>query len=165
MNKLNNHRQLQPDEIIRKGDFSFRIKTCDVNPVGYSIGDTVNEWNNYGYTFWRRRHTKKPLPSSSRIRHIKKQVYEISRQPTKTKPKKIVAIVKFGYPSRDGYTYSHYRTVQVIGMDDDYLWGLEITQPTQSGYDHGLKVKYQFKKYLRHKMTTSIILKSYGPAN
>jgi len=156
MNKLNNHRQLKPNEIIREGDFyTDRLKGVYFvkNSIGRSPCFYANDQTG-GYTFWRRRHTKQGqssgMTSANRvIRHVATKI---------VKDKKPVAVVKFGYPSRDGYIHS--RNVQVIGMDDSYLWGLEITVPEY----YGLKVKYQFKKYLQSKMTTSIILKSYGPA-
>jgi len=152
INKLNNHRQLKIGEIICKGDFYNRRGINDTyHPVKYSIGNTVNLTDYFLYSFWRRRHTKKLSSLTNVIRHLNKLA-----TPSKAKvEKKNVAIVNFGYPSRDGYI--HGRLVQVIGMDDDYLWGLEITKQPDG-------TKYQFKKFRQDKMTTSIILKSYGPA-
>ena len=136
MIKLDNHRQLGVNEIIRKGDFYKENGSGKVTPVKHSIG-RVPKGYTYGYTFWRRLHTKKVIVVVPR------------RQPT-------VAIKSQAakYPTvRFEYNFKH-REVQVIALNDKYLTGLEVTRYL----DDKTSPKYQFKKFLRTRLQTQPVL-------
>ena len=124
MIQLNNHRQLKLTETIRTGDF-FKGVLGGIAPVKYSIGKTPNRY--YGYTFWRRKHTKKPATVAPALRRA------VAAQPAKAK----YPTVTFKYKWLQ-------REVQVIEMDDTYITGLEVSHVDG-------KNKYQFKKFLRRK--------------
>lgn len=96
MIKLDNHRQLKPNEIIRKGDF-YKNNKGIIFPVDVSIGQKISEYSQI--TFWRRKHTKKQPAAPSRAG---------DKYPT----------VNFRYKNI-------YREVQVIKMDVNYIFGLE----------------------------------------
>jgi len=135
MIKLDNHRQLKPDEIIRKEDF-YKDNLGTVRPVKWSIGMTPSRPAYKNYTFFRRKHTKKPaLATSNRTVYI--------RIP-ESKPKDKYPTVSFFYKSDE-------REVQVISMDNKYITGLEVNRS-------GDKPKYQFKKFLRSRIYGDIKL-------
>jgi hypothetical protein len=134
MIKLDNHRQLKPNEIIRKGDF-YTNKMGEVYPANWSIGKTPSRFGEY--TFWRRKHTKKPATVTVAT-------------PATTKQTEPVTIVEFDYNQTS-------RLVQVIKLTDEHLKGLEITE----GRDH--KRKYQFKSFLRSRIYSGPVLAHYGP--
>ena len=144
-----NYRQLDYDEIIRKGDlYQPTNYPTNINSVKYAIGCYVRDYLN-NYTFWRRRHTKaitKALPSVP----MRKGIITATE-----KSKKTVIEVSFDYPKKDGYLKT--RIVQLISLDSRYLVGLEKTW-------QGAKPKYQFKKFLRNKICRNeIYLESFGP--
>ena len=140
-----NYRQVKSTDTVREGDI-YRNKT-DFNDVGfarYSIGRLAGD--NSGYTFWRAR--KSTAVTS-----------QVAKPATASKPstsKKIVALVAFEYPKKNGGV--KLRVVQLISLDTDYLTGLEKNW-TPDGY------KYQFKRYLRSKIVgRNIYLTQFGPA-
>jgi hypothetical protein len=135
MNQVpDNYRQLNPAEIIRKGDVYQRITDyTDVGRVCNSIGGVVGagRWN-----FFRRNHTKK--------KNFTDFSYVINTPPN-------VLIVQFFYNGTR-------RRVQVIKYGEIYLKGLEIIQRRQND-----KPTYQFKSFLRANCE-SLAIESYGPA-
>ena len=139
-----NYRQVKSTDTVRKGDI-YRNKT-DLNDVGYArytIGRIAG--SRPDYTFWRARKASKVTPQVA--------------SPAPAKPstsKKIVALVAFEYPKKNGGV--RLRVVQVISLDANYLTGLEKNW-TPDGY------KYQFKRYLRSKIVgRNIYLTQFGPA-
>ena len=130
MIKLDNHRQLKPNEIIRKGDL-YTLNNGEPDRVKFTIGRTPDDYPynvdcNVHYKFYRRKHTKKPAPVT------KKKV--VAKYPT----------VNFKYKGQ-------HREVQVIKLDDKYITGLEVIR-------EGVKLKYQFKKFLRARLQSSLAL-------
>ena len=144
MKITSNYRQVKSSDIVRKGDI-YRNKT-DFNDIGYarySIGRPAS--NNSGYTFWRPRKNAKVTPQAA-----------APAAPAKPSTKKIVALVAFEYPRKNGSV--KLRVVQLISLDSDYLVGLEKNW-TPDGY------KYQFKRYCRNKIVgRNIYLTEFGPA-
>ena len=139
MIKLDNHRQLKPDEIIRKGDF-YKTNLGTVRPVKFSIGETPSSISSH-YNFFRRKHTKKQAVTFTPYRKggdsgtfTKATKKSVAKYPT----------VTFAYKGQR-------REVQVIELNVRYLTGLEV-----SHVDTGLK--YQFKKFLRSRLQTPPVL-------
>ena len=142
MIKLDNHRKLKQHEIIREGDL-YQDAQGEIRRVKFSIGR-----NPSGYilnTFWRRKHTKKPLNVVIRIPR--------SKDTTASDKTKNVTIVTFQY----SHNYvPRGRIVQLIKVDGQYVTGLERT-----GYSG--EYKYQFKRFLRNRIQGSITLVHFGP--
>ncbi len=128
MIKLDNHRLLKPNEVIRKGDFYKTLSTGVVSPVKHSIGKTP-AYGYYGYEFYRRKHTKKVVAPAP-----KPTAPPVAKYPTVT--------FKYNYVQRE---------VQVISLTSVYVTGLEVTH-------EGTKAKYQFKKFLRSRIQSAIHL-------
>jgi hypothetical protein len=163
MIKLNNHRLLKPNEIIREGDF-YKIKEGDdVRVVKFSIGRRAGVYA-ITYDFYRRKHTaKKPAPVQLRQRHptikpVTKKVTPARRnrttyihfpEPTPVAAKS-VPIVNFIYNGKP-------REVQVISYDGAYLKGLEMNR-------NGERIKYQFKQYVTQKIMGCVYLDSFTTA-
>jgi hypothetical protein len=139
--KLNNHRQLRPNEIIKKGDV-----------VLLDDGMTIPVYNSIGQTPALIGHIK-PL-SFYRRKHIKKQpAVKPPAKVTVTKANQIqipATIVEFYYNNT-------LRQMQVIKMDDTYLKGLEITRRRDNSK------QYQFKSFLLGRIDDPLRLIHYGP--
>lgn len=147
MIKLDHHRQLGVSEIIRKGDFYKDNGTGVISPVKHSIGRTPRHYR-YGYTFWRRLHTKKPTVAVFTPYRKGGDSGTFKKVKPDAKPKAKVPVVRFTYKGEQ-------RMVHVISMDDKYISGLERTC---EGYG---KYKYQFKKFLTARAGT-VELAFYG---
>ena len=135
MKTLNNHRQLKPNEVIRKGDLFKNLEGVGI-PVGGSIGALVSDWPRLN--FYRRLHTKKvstPLHPATGAAPRIKPAQTGDKHPT----------VTFRYKNIG-------RRIQVIKLDDKYLTGLELTV----GMD--FKPKWQFKKFLRSRLQSPPVL-------
>ena len=101
MTKIDNHRLLKPNEVIRKGDIVKNPHTGQAQIVRGSIGSLAGLRAYRGLEFWRRKHTKKvvaPAPAA------------VAKYPTVT--------FKYNYLQRE---------VQMIELDSKYVTGLEVT--------------------------------------
>ena len=136
MIKLDNHRLLKVGEIIRKGDFYKDKTTGEVRPVKFSIGRTVGSAGYRNYDFYRRKHTKKVAPVTRPVvtRPVVADKQPVAKYPT----------VNFKYNGQQ-------REVQVIALTDRYISGLEVNRD-------GFKPSYQFKKFLRSRLQSSLTL-------
>jgi len=135
---LDNHRPLRFDEIIRKGDF-YKTKNGDILPVKFSIGHRPDTYSAGRFTFWRRRHTRKPTPAPKRpVVPTVKPALNTPRFPE----------VKFLYPSTKRWGAPVERHVKVISQDETYIVGLEVLE----GGGH------QFKKFCINKVKGEIRL-------
>lgn len=133
MIKLGNHRRLKRHEFIRKGDF-YVERDGLVRPVKYSIGEKVSTYRER-ILFWRRKHTAKMT------------VIVFPKSAVTPKPVAKCVTVTFKYKNR-------HREVQVIELNGKYLTGLEVTR----FLDDTTSPKYQFKKFLRSKLQSSVTL-------
>jgi hypothetical protein len=141
-----NHRQLKPTEPIRLRDIAKSEDMDDIKVVyPTTVGDTPETWP--GWTFWRRKHTKKSV--NLRQRHPTIEPAFAMKGPV-MRP---VAIVEFNYYS--GCTHQ----VVVVKMDDTYLKGLDIVDTVAN------KRKYQFKSFLLGRIDGPILLVHFGPIN
>jgi len=142
--KLDNHRQLKPNEIIRKGDLYTARGSSQVKSVKHSIGQEVSEC--FFYNVFRRKHTAKTVT----IRIPKSGVVNTSNTP-KNVPHVTFTYWKNSYSAAD----SKFHNVRLISMNSDYLTGLDIQ------FKDG-KATYKFKKFLRSR-ASGITLTSYQP--
>jgi len=136
MIKLDNHRLLKPHEIIRKGDF-YKDNLGTVRPVKWSIGKTPSHPAYGNYTFFRRKHTKKVTAPVTR--------------PVVTRPVVVDKQPVAKYPTVNFKYNGQHREVQVIALTDRYISGLEVNRD-------GFKPSYQFKKFLRARLQSSLTL-------
>jgi hypothetical protein len=140
MIKLDNHRKLNSDEVIRKGDFYRDKHSGSVRPVRHSIGLVVSHYGTDSYDFFRRKHTKKPAVVVKFTPHRTGGDSGTFRKVTATKPEQKtpkMPLVKFKYHSTKHWGAPTERTVKVISMDDTYLIGLDVLE------DGG----HQFKRF------------------
>lgn len=143
---LDNHRQLQADEIIRKGDLYKNLANGRIQPVKFSIKHTPGEQAYIGeYNFYRRLHIRKPV-----ITIVSKPITATVKigKPKVTDKTPRFPEVKFAYPSTKRWGAPMVRHVKVISLDDTYLVGLEV------GEDNS----HQFKRFLRSKIRSDIQL-------
>lgn len=143
---LENYRQLQADEIIRRGDLYKNLENNSVQPVKFSVGRTPSHQQYIGeYSFYRRLHTKKPV-----ITIVSKPITATVKigKPKVTDKTPRFPEVKFAYPSTKRWGAPMVRHVKVISLDDTYLIGLEV------GEDNS----HQFKRFLRSKIRSDIQL-------
>ena len=131
MIKLDNHRLLKTGEIIRKGDFYKNKHNGEIRPVKFSINREVDTGGYANYDFYRRKHTKKVAPVT---RPVVADKQPVAKYPT----------VNFKYNGQ-------HREVQVITLTDRYISGLEVSRD-------GFKPSYQFKKFLRARLQSSLTL-------
>jgi hypothetical protein len=131
MIKLNNHRLLKTGEIIRKGDFYKNKHDGEVRPVKFSINLKVGSV--VGSVFYDNYY------DFYRRKHTKK-VASVTRPAVADKQ----PVVNFKYNGQ-------HREVQVIALTDRYISGLEVNR-------EGFKPSYQFKKFLRSRLQSSLTL-------
>ena len=123
------YRQLQPHEVIRKGD--LKLRNGVVRRVSNSVGRLVSTCSSLVY---RRQHV--PVGLSVQVAKVKSKTALVKEHSVEKNP-----LICFWYPSSKFPALKHWRQVRLIAADNKYFVGLEVSD------------KNRFKKFLKQKAT------------